>query len=106
MILLDLLKQRELIADESLTYFSTDAKLLTEGSSEFSEAPFARCRDLRERKFPTYRFDNLYRIVPTKTTKQDTASRRLLATSALSRLTSPKMPRASMTPARSAKSSS
>ncbi len=42
-------------------------------------------------------------IVPTNTTKADTASSTLFTTSALSRLTMPKTPRASIVPARRAK---
>ena len=41
-------------------------------------------------------------MVPTKTTKHATANRMLLTSSALSRLTMPKTPRASMAPARRA----
>ena len=64
--LLDLYKQGEVFADDSLCYFSTDVYLLR--SKLNKNAKFLSCLDLIQCKFPTYKFDKIYRIVPTRVT--------------------------------------
>jgi len=62
-ILFDLYKQEEVIADDTLTYWTTNAELLR-GPQNNDASPFQRCNDLLARKFPNYEFDSIHRIVP------------------------------------------
>lgn len=62
-ILFDLYKQGEVIADETLTYWSTNLELVR-GPQNNDASPFQHCQDLLARKFPDYTFDSVHRIVP------------------------------------------
>lgn len=66
-LLLDLLKQDEVISDETLTYFTTDKSLLHEQilTSQRHHRQFYKCKQLLNEKHPEYRFDSIHRIVPT-----------------------------------------
>ena len=65
--LLDLYKQGDVFADENLSYFSTDQNILR-GPQNNNASPYQRCSDLIARRFPTYRLDQVYRILPSEQT--------------------------------------
>ena len=62
-ILFDLYKQGEVIADDQLTYWSTNLQLLR-GPQNNNASPFQHCNDLLASKFLSYEFDSVHRIVP------------------------------------------
>ena len=65
-VVLELFKQNEIVADETLTFFSTDHNIVqTSRSLECEEGMlFYTCRQLLDAKYPSYKFDPSHRIVP------------------------------------------
>ena len=61
MVLLDLFKQEEVFADDTLTFFTTDKDLLRNEKKNF-KSPFKKCSDLLAGRFPAYLFDSVGRI--------------------------------------------
>ena len=73
-ILFDLYKNGEMIADENLTYYSTNLELLR-GPHNCDASPFQHCADLLAHKFPSYEFDAIHRIVPKEFAPEDEVAR-------------------------------
>ena len=78
MILLDLFCQSEVFSDESMTYYSTESSSTPGSDKHVSNTPgqeeeeeneevakqMLDCQSILAKKYPEYKFDEIFRIVP------------------------------------------